>query len=259
MKSIVLVIIFLLLTTSFTYSQETAQPLQLTIKSDKEAYSQGEDIKLSATFKNNGEKDISFCKYILDYKLLTGIELKDKEGVIYKIIDLTKYKWPIVTKDNFISLAPNEEYRTENKIATIFSSDSALWYGKPNYTSEYSKELLGEVYRITAVYENVADYFQELITKNGYTTTKNIPVKNAWTGTLISNTIVIEVAGGRGKPDVVYPDVKEFNDLKKCTRDSDCIASCTQSDCFNRPLVNDCLLTEKIKCACINKLCQKVQ
>jgi hypothetical protein len=54
-------------------------------------------------------------------------------------------------------------------------------------------------------------------------------------------------------------ELKEFNDLKKCNKDSDCMASCAQKDCFNRQLVNDCPFPTKIDCACINKLCQKAR
>lgn len=60
------------------------------------------------------------------------------------------------------------------------------------------------------------------------------------------------------KPDIVYPDVKEFNDLKKCNNTSECLPSCAQEDCFNRQLVNDCVLMETFDCVCKNNLCQKV-
>lgn len=58
-----------------------------------------------------------------------------------------------------------------------------------------------------------------------------------------------------------YPDVQEPEDLKRCNKESDCIPSCAQENCFNRILINDCVLPEEryVKCICLEGLCQKQQ
>ena len=58
MKKILLGIALLCLVASTGYCQEQTQPLQLTIKSDKQVYAVGEEIKIEATFKNNSDKEM---------------------------------------------------------------------------------------------------------------------------------------------------------------------------------------------------------
>ncbi|MEW6009110.1 MAG: hypothetical protein AB1629_05720 [Candidatus Omnitrophota bacterium] len=56
MRKIALIIILLVLSTSFGFSQD--QPLTLTIKSDKQGYRVGEEIILTAALKNVSEKEM---------------------------------------------------------------------------------------------------------------------------------------------------------------------------------------------------------
>lgn len=61
------------------------------------------------------------------------------------------------------------------------------------------------------------------------------------------------------KPDVVYPDIDEPNDLRRCSTDTDCIPNCADKKCYNRKLVNDCSFPSEEaapKCVCNNNLCQ---
>lgn len=86
MKKLILSAV-LLLAASVGYSQETTQPLQLTIKSDKQAYEVGEEIKLSMSIENISDKDVlipsSFISYTDGYKAIRyglNINVKDSKG-----------------------------------------------------------------------------------------------------------------------------------------------------------------------------------
>jgi len=58
MKKVILGTAILLLITSVSYCQDSKQPLALTIKSDKEMYKVGEEIKISAILSNKSDKEI---------------------------------------------------------------------------------------------------------------------------------------------------------------------------------------------------------
>ena len=55
MRKIILAAILLSLTASIGYCQD--QPLQLAIKSDKQVYEAGADVRLTATFENHSNKE----------------------------------------------------------------------------------------------------------------------------------------------------------------------------------------------------------
>ncbi len=78
-KKIFSIIALLFLWIQIGYCQEGKQLLQLIVKSNKEEYKQGEQIKLSVGIKNNSAKDISICIYDIEHKLMEGLEYKREE------------------------------------------------------------------------------------------------------------------------------------------------------------------------------------
>jgi hypothetical protein len=58
MKKLLFAVAALCLMTSAGYCEDKAQPLQLTIQSDKQMYEVGEEVKLQATLKNNSDKEM---------------------------------------------------------------------------------------------------------------------------------------------------------------------------------------------------------
>jgi hypothetical protein len=200
MKKMFLAAVVLFLSATQGFCQESS--LQLIIKSDNEIYSQGEQIKLSLTFRNTSKKRISICFFDIEHKLSEGLRFKS-EGKIpptYRLKDWTKRKLPIVTGKDFIFLEPQEEYDIELIIDTVIPS--RFWryiYDENEHTWKWgeglNKLLIGK-YQIVAKYENsivgIGDH-GELMQKGWRNTTVIIEAHNAWTGTLTSNTINIKV------------------------------------------------------------------
>jgi len=221
------------------FAQQTDLPFQLTIKSDKQLYETNEEIWIKVAIKNN-----SGINYVLS-SLGFEISSDNLKVAIYS---------PVKFSDNAFDDTPNEEeikmLQPQEKIGLKYNLYTlkwdvifpSLWPWANKSFNTYVQP--GKYSIVLTMSGKPKDHTSEYLS-------------------FISNPITIEIVEKsvwkNRKPDVIYKDVKEYNDLKKCTGDSDCIASCAQSDCFNRPLVNDCLIIEEIKCACINKLCQKAQ
>lgn len=186
---------------------EPAQPLTLTIKADKEVYEAGEEVKLLLRFQNNSDENISVCLFDIEHRLREGLKLvkesadppKDTGLVItvvplatYKLKDWTMRKLSLITKEDFIPLKSQEEYSIELMIETVISLDSSWKYiieeeAKVSWGEGIEKLPIG-IYHITS--DCNIDYFQETIFEEDLGL---LNTSDAWTGTLTSNTISIEV------------------------------------------------------------------
>jgi len=156
------------------------QPLQLVISSDKQEYGAGEEIKLSVCFKNISNREIIFCRYVLEYRLMkSGIEFRSQDGSVYTMTTNQQLEMPLLTKESYIPLPPNKEYALELKIPTIPKPDSG-WsdeFGMP-------QKIPPGVYQIKLIYDNNYDFIEGR---------PNIHIENVWTGALTSNTATIKV------------------------------------------------------------------
>ena len=213
MKKMFLAAVVLFLSATQGFCQESS--LQLIIKSDKEIYSQGEQIKLSLTFRNTSKKRISICLFDIEHRLKERLSFRNEgyppKGQItvtiwvppttYKLKDWTKRKLPIVTGEDFIFLEPQEEYNIELIIDTVIPSDSS-WryiYDENEHTWKWGEgftKLPPDKYQIIATYENSIVGMGE----HGVPMQKGwrrpdviIEMHNIWTGSLTSNAINIEV------------------------------------------------------------------
>lgn len=163
MKKILLGIILSLLTTSVAYSQEPTQPLQLTVKPEKQVYGIGEIIIISGEIKNVSNQDIFI--YLLEKSLTVTYDVIDSKGnkidVPGDIIDL----WP-PKKDDF---------------ALLKSGKSLPKTFKLSIPREIIKSGL---YTISVKYN---------IWEKGYYEDGKLIDLGTWTGILTSNTIAINV------------------------------------------------------------------
>lgn len=165
--------------------------INLILISDKKQYRPGEQIELLGKFKNVSDKHIIFNKYILKMKLLQQMELYSRyEGILYKIKDTTKYKLPLIVPEDFIRLAPGQNYTETIVFDTVFPKDSVFWYESQNTTSEWVKDLPSATYRITMKYENnilgLANSGLPITAKDHLKADRDM-----YTGTLISNTVEV--------------------------------------------------------------------
>ena len=156
-------IILLFLTTLITYSQEPTQPLQLTVKPEKQVYGIGEIIIISGEIKNVSNQDIFI--YSLEKSLTVTYDVIDskrnKIDVPLPIIDLWTPK-----KDDFVLL------KLDKSLPKTF---------KFSIPREIIKSGL---YTISVKYN---------IWEKGYYEEGKLIDLDAWTGILTSNTITINV------------------------------------------------------------------
>ncbi len=146
------------------FSQEyKEQPLQLTIKSDKEVYEVGEKFVFSGQIKNISEQDIFI--YPLEISLTITFDVIDSRGnkidVAVPIIDL----WP-PKKDDFALL------KSAKFLPKTFKAYIPIESMKP------------DLYTITVKYN---------IWQKGYYENGKFINLDAWTGTLTSNTVTVKV------------------------------------------------------------------
>jgi hypothetical protein len=164
--------------------------LELTIKSDKQIYKREDKVKLNLSFRNNSNKEISFCRYLLEYYLFNeGIKLKGQNGDIYELISFLQLEMPGITKNDFMLIRPMKNYTYELQFDTVFPPESELvCINKGRMISEVPTGR----YKITLVYSNNIDYFHGKEVTDGIP--QKIHIENTWTGTLLSNTIAINIA-----------------------------------------------------------------
>lgn len=173
MKKILLSIAILLLLTSIGYCQE--EPLQLTIKSDKEAYEVGEEIKIQLDFQNNSpEKVIIFKHMLMTYNVRFQVNVTTPAGERYEpVTELRHYELPVFDMGMYQKILPDETF-------TILISL------KDYFGESYEDFIVAGNCKISAKYSNEFDYYYN----NGEETKID-----AFKGTLTSNTITIEVVG----------------------------------------------------------------
>src|SRR4051812_36684526 len=103
MKKIVLGILTLLFMATASYCQEAKQPLQLTIKSDKQVYEVGEKITITVSMRNDGNDTIKI--YSPDYWGVSDIIVTNSQGIPMKPRGLKIKRRAF---DTFMTVPPNE-------------------------------------------------------------------------------------------------------------------------------------------------------
>lgn len=145
--------------------KEQVQPLQLTIKSDKQVYEVGEEIIISGYIENTSKQDTYI--YPLEQTLTVTYDIIGPQGnkidVPLPIIDLWTPK-----KDDFVLI------KAGGSLPKTF---------KLYLTREVFPALSG-IYTISVKYD---------VWDKGYYENGKFMDLNAWTGMLTSNTIIIEV------------------------------------------------------------------
>ncbi|MFH1622791.1 MAG: hypothetical protein ABIA97_06730 [Candidatus Omnitrophota bacterium] len=131
------------------------QPLQLTIKSDKEVYDAGESIKVISKIKNITSEPIYLCKYPDASSVILGPSVVSGNGIWGHGLRPKKEDFVLVTKEEPVI----EELDLTEDIKSVGTFDYSF--------------------------------------SNTYRQTGNEYGLNAWTGTLASNTITIEVVEKR--------------------------------------------------------------
>lgn len=165
------------------------QPLQLTIKSDKQVYEVGEDIKIYLSLINKGSDHVMVVnpalivlpEFVGVSGITFGIELRTEKGLILNFPLSTERNMKIVSaltinKEDFTVLKPNETMTKEIVLNKFL--------GQSNEEYKISRR---EKISIKGCYHGKDVY---TFYKKGQRRQEHI---NAWTGTLTSNTIIIEV------------------------------------------------------------------
>jgi hypothetical protein len=179
MKNIVLGISLSILLISFGYCQESEQPLQFTIKSDKEVYAEGEEIQIEATLKNIGNNTIKI--YSPDYWGVSEIKIVNSQRFQLKPQGI---KVKRTTFEEFMVLHPGEE--------RIHAYSNLRWFHRGGaWEFRDEAQLKPDTYQLTVIITNPPLGFSEHKTS-----------ENTWSGILTSNTITIEVMSKKNE----FPD-----------------------------------------------------
>ena len=106
MKKTVLAILSVIFLATVGYCQDAHTPLQLTIKSDKSVYEVGDEVILTITWKNSGNRvvQIDFREDSLLYNMLTIVG-KNGEAYLKKVIMYEfapEYKRKILPGDKYV-------------------------------------------------------------------------------------------------------------------------------------------------------------
>lgn len=169
MKRIFFGIGLLVLTVSFGYGQEPKQPLEFTIKSDKSVYEVGKEIAIAGQLKNISKHGIVI--YPREQSLTVTFDVTDAEGrkvdAAYSISDLGPPQ-----KKEFITLGSGKTFPKTFRL--LIPKQHAL-PGKYVVSVKYK-------------FPSTKGYYDE---KNA----KFVNL-NAWTGTLASNIITVEMSEG---------------------------------------------------------------
>ena len=154
-KKLFLGIIYLFLTVSSAYCEQSGQPLQLTIKTDKVVYHVGEKIKLTATLTNNSDKEL-----IIFWSKDDAIQITDKFSVQHAIFPEPSLKG----YENFY-IKPKSSISKEVLVVNTLKPGDLKYRLKLEYN-----------------YPNIILDFK---------TTAN---QKIWTDTIVSNTVSFQVA-----------------------------------------------------------------
>lgn len=252
MGKILLSIILSALIVSVGYCQEAEQPLQLTIKSDKEAYKVGESIVVDVVIKNNSDKTLWIVKpqhgsetkrrYPKYY-----FEIRDSKG---KILDnfISYYKaFSPLTREGFFQIEPNQsvgikELRDEHyafKRAHKPIERLSGKAGKYSITFHYSTDAQDD-WQWHGYWD---ERYKLWIKDEKELEEAKIIFKELSRMSLASNTITIEVVE------------RNVNEGDKCSSDVDCIGiDCSKydtSDPREESLVPRC--TTLNKCECLSR------
>ncbi len=202
-RILILISIFLL-TSLIGYCQESS--LQLTIKSDKEVYGVGDEIKLTAEIKNVSDEVVKFYMNANE-NVSFYIVIKDNNGKHYPIEGVQIEAGP--TK--LISLKPKEmlQYSFIGKISkrTGYIPPPDKTPKKGEYITVYGTfiQLLSNRFylgdnsakcKIQVLFRSSAEAAEEL---SGFSSEEWFEfLKDKWQGTLTSNPITIEVVEKKG-------------------------------------------------------------
>ena len=163
-------VVLLLSSVSAGYCED--QPLQLTIKSDKQVYELGEQINIEVTLENVSKKEIIVCtKWFPAMNIWFQVTSYGKEIESFRL--LYKEQPPLV-KEDYVTLKPTEKTKQEFSLLRYVGIKK-----------------IG-IYEIKVLYTN---------SDKSYSTSalKYIPADiDAWTGRLASNTITIEIKDSLG-------------------------------------------------------------
>ncbi len=143
------------------------QPLQLTIKSNKEVYETGESIEIEVILENINKKGIIICtRWLPTFNLKFEVSYKDEKIESYQV----RYELYSLVKEDYVKLIPSE------KLIKSFN------------LSKYVPMDRKGIYDIKVSYKNWYKWYYA--TKVG---TNNRTDIDAWTGELISNAISTKV------------------------------------------------------------------
>ncbi len=182
MKRRALGIGLLLLTVIVGCCQEPKEPLQLTIKSDKQVYEAGDSIYIYYKIANIGDKEITIAQPFSDNgvihpRVFSGsFIIKDALNEdLTEVFPVALINWAAIANKP-ITLRKGESYMRKVNIVKIEEDDflSHIPYSSEMYLQRKDK------YKIIGRYEWL-------------TLRKDYPSPNCWKGTLTSNTITIEV------------------------------------------------------------------
>lgn len=155
--------------------------LEYMIKANKEIYTAGQPVILEFVLKNVSDKPLILFIGDIDYNIYMGLKIiniteRDKQPVI-KLLFWEKRG--CVAKGEFITLKPNETYKT--------SEDISKYYYKIRHPGKY---------KIMLSYSNGYGYYD--CEGNAFGKNKQLPRTNidAWKGKVQSNSVTIEIKEG---------------------------------------------------------------
>jgi len=159
--------------------------LQLTIKSDREVYKVGEEIKIELILENISEEEIVVCTVWLpslnmEFKVTRDGEKIEPIVIIYELAPLKR--------EDYVKLKPGENIIKSFDISKYVPIDKSGNYNiKVSYNNWYNW------------------YYDESEGELG----DKISI-DAWTGTLTSNSITIEVIDKKRTPSLTLDEAKEI-------------------------------------------------
>ena len=178
-NTLVIFISFIIVLTSFLKPLNSYSQIVVMLEADTNVYKQGEKIKLAYTIKNIGDSSI----FYFDRNFVNA---RDKSGNTVFISPsemLVRADWR-ESKSEYILLAPGD------KISHTYSYDMISIIDPE--TNEVFLPVLGTIYfqyKVTRLEED--NFYYDFKNEHIEATTK-IPI-DAWTGTLESNEVIIEL------------------------------------------------------------------
>jgi hypothetical protein len=171
-KALITLCCALLLLSSISAGYCEDQPLQLTIKSDKQIYELGKQISIEVTLENVSKKEIIVCtRWLLsiniDFQVTSDGKKIETSPLYYK-------PQPPFVREDYVTLKPTEK---TNQTFYLLGYVDIKKIG---------------IYEIKGFYGN---YFKSYSTSVLKDTPTDI---DAWTGRIASNTIIIKVKDSLG-------------------------------------------------------------